>query len=79
MRFPALPREPAAPEPPRGRRPLRVFLADTSGDVDNQFGNWPLANQQMDAALILVVRGEPNQIEWFCLDAERSLNHVGVL
>ncbi len=33
------------------RKPLRVFLADTSGDLDNQFGNWPLANQQMDAAL----------------------------
>ena len=33
------------------RQPLRVFLADTSGDLDNQFGNWPLANKQMDAAL----------------------------
>ena len=33
------------------RRPLRVFLEDSSGDVDNQFGNWPLANKQMDAAL----------------------------
>lgn len=34
------------------KKPLRVFLADSSGDVDNQFGNWPLANQQMNAALI---------------------------
>ncbi len=33
------------------RKPLRVFLEDASGDVDNQFGNWPLANQQMNAAL----------------------------
>jgi enterochelin esterase family protein len=33
------------------KKPLRVFLADSSGDVDNQFGNWPLANQQMNAAL----------------------------
>ncbi len=33
------------------RKPLRVFLADSSGDLDNQFGNWPLANKQMDAAL----------------------------
>jgi enterochelin esterase family protein len=33
------------------RKPLRVFLADTSGDLDNPFGNWPLANKQMDAAL----------------------------
>ena len=33
------------------RKPLRVFLQGGSGDVDNQFGNWPLANQQMAAAL----------------------------
>ncbi len=32
-------------------RPLRVFLQDSSGDLDNPFGNWPLANQQMEAAL----------------------------
>jgi len=33
------------------RKPLRVFLEDASGDNDNAFGNWPLANQQMNAAL----------------------------
>ena len=33
------------------RKPLRVFLQDSSGDLDNQFGNWPIANQQMHAAL----------------------------
>ncbi len=33
------------------RKPIRVWLEDVSGDVDNQFGNWPLANQQMEAAL----------------------------
>jgi enterochelin esterase family protein len=32
-------------------KPLRVYLEDASGDVDNQFGNWPLANQQMASAL----------------------------
>jgi enterochelin esterase-like enzyme/sugar lactone lactonase YvrE len=32
-------------------KPLRVYLADTSGDLDNQFGSWPLANKQMAAAL----------------------------
>jgi enterochelin esterase-like enzyme len=32
-------------------RPMRVFLQDGSNDLDNQFGNWPLANQQMAAAL----------------------------
>ncbi len=33
------------------RKPIRVFLEDSSGDLDNAFGNWPLANQQMHAAL----------------------------
>lgn len=33
------------------RKPIRVFLQDSSGDLDNPFGNWPLANKQMDAAL----------------------------
>jgi enterochelin esterase family protein len=32
-------------------KPLRVFLQGGSGDLDNQFGNWPLANQQMAKAL----------------------------
>ncbi|HZE99704.1 MAG TPA: alpha/beta hydrolase-fold protein [Planctomycetota bacterium] len=32
-------------------KPLRVFLQDGTKDVDNEFGNWPLANQQMAAAL----------------------------
>ncbi len=33
------------------RRKIRVFLQDGSHDLDNQFGNWPLANQEMAAAL----------------------------
>ncbi len=33
------------------RRKIRVFLQDGRNDVDNQFGNWPLANQDMAAAL----------------------------
>jgi enterochelin esterase-like enzyme len=32
-------------------KPLRVFLQDGSHDLDNLFGNWPLANQEMAAAL----------------------------
>ena len=32
-------------------RPLRIFLQDGSGDLDNEHGNWFLANQQMLAAL----------------------------
>jgi len=33
------------------RRKIRVFLQDGRNDLDNQFGNWPLGNQQMAAAL----------------------------
>ncbi len=33
------------------RKPIKVFLQDGSGDVDNLHGSWPLANQEMAAAL----------------------------
>jgi enterochelin esterase family protein len=33
------------------RKPIRVYQQDSSGDLDNPFGNWPLANKQMYAAL----------------------------
>ena len=32
-------------------KPIRVFLQDGSNDLDNLHGNWPLANQEMAAAL----------------------------
>lgn len=32
-------------------KPIRVFLQDGENDLDNRFGNWPLANQQMAKAL----------------------------
>lgn len=32
-------------------KPLRIYLADTSGDLDNAFGSWPLSNQLMASAL----------------------------
>lgn len=32
-------------------RPLRIFLQDGANDLDNEHGNWFLANQQMLAAL----------------------------
>jgi enterochelin esterase-like enzyme/sugar lactone lactonase YvrE len=32
-------------------KPLRVYMADTSGDVDNAFGSWWWSNQQMASAL----------------------------
>lgn len=33
------------------KKPIRVFLQDGSGDLDNQFGHWYLSNLQMEAAL----------------------------
>jgi enterochelin esterase family protein len=33
------------------RKPIRVFLQDGSNDLDNNNGNWPLANQMMAASL----------------------------
>jgi enterochelin esterase-like enzyme len=32
-------------------KPIRAFLQDGSNDLDNQYGNWWLANQEMAAAL----------------------------
>lgn len=32
-------------------RPIRIFLQGGAADLDNAHGNWPLANQQMAAAL----------------------------
>lgn len=32
-------------------KPIRVYLQDGAGDLDNEHGNWPLANQEMAAAL----------------------------
>lgn len=33
------------------KKPLRVYLLDGVNDLDNKFGNWPLANHMMEASL----------------------------
>lgn len=33
------------------RKPIRVYLLDGINDLDNKFGNWPLANRMMEASL----------------------------
>ncbi|MDF1813085.1 MAG: alpha/beta hydrolase-fold protein [Verrucomicrobiales bacterium] len=33
------------------RKPIRAALLGEKQDIDNQFGNWPLANRQMETAL----------------------------
>jgi enterochelin esterase family protein len=43
-------------------KPIRVYMADTSGDVDNAFGSWPWANQQMASALKYM--GYDTRFDW---------------
>ena len=66
--YPALVRESAL-------RPIRVFLQDGSNDLDNRFGNWPLANQQMAAALKF--RGYDYRFEYG--DGAHTHKHGGAL
>src|SRR5215510_6211514 len=33
------------------KKPIRIFLQDGANDLDNQHGNWPLANQEMAKSL----------------------------
>jgi enterochelin esterase family protein len=56
-------------------RPIRVFLQDGSNDLDNRFGNWPLANQQMAAALKF--RGYDYRFEYG--DGAHTHKHGGAL
>jgi enterochelin esterase family protein len=44
------------------KKPIRVFLQDGENDLDNQHGNWPLANQQM--AKSLAFAGYDFKFEW---------------
>ena len=66
--YPALVRESAV-------RPIRVFLQDGSNDLDNRFGNWPLANQQMAASLKF--RGYDYRFEFG--DGAHTHKHGGAL
>ncbi|EAQ78942.1 alpha/beta hydrolase-fold protein [Blastopirellula marina] len=43
-------------------KPIRVYMADTSGDVDNAFGSWPWANQRMASALKYM--GYDTRFDW---------------
>ena len=43
-------------------KPIRVYLADTSGDVDNAFGSWPWSNQLMASALKYM--GYDTRFDW---------------
>jgi enterochelin esterase family protein len=41
---------------------MRVYMADTSGDVDNAFGSWPWSNQRMASALKYM--GYDTRFDW---------------
>ena len=56
-------------------RPMRVFLQDGSNDLDNAHGSWPLANQQMAAALKF--RGYDYRFEYG--DGAHTHKHGGAL
>jgi enterochelin esterase-like enzyme len=57
------------------KRPIRVFLQDGSNDLDNRWGNWPLANQQMAASLKF--RGYDYRFEFG--DGAHTHKHGGAL
>ncbi len=43
-------------------KPMRIYMSDTSGDIDNGFGSWPWANQQMASALNYM--GYDTRFDW---------------
>ncbi len=57
------------------RKPIRVFLQDGSRDLDNEHGNWPLANQQMAKALAF--KGYDYQFVYG--DGEHNGKHGGAI
>ncbi len=57
-------------------KPLRVYLADTSGDIDNEFGSWPWSNQLMASALQYM--GYDLRFDWAEGFAHNS-EHAGAL
>lgn len=68
-------------------RPLRIFLQDGINDLDNEWGNWYLANQQMAAALRYANRaadksneaGPRYQLNTVWTDGEHNDSHPGAL
>lgn len=44
------------------RKPLRIYLLEGTNDLDNKFGNWPLANRMMEASLKYM--GYDHRVDW---------------
>jgi len=68
-------------------KPIKIFLQDGSNDLDNLFGNWFLANQQMLAAFGFANRtaerrwpdGPRYQVNHVWTDGRHSDQHGGAL
>ncbi len=56
-------------------KPIRIFLQDGRHDLDNEHGNWPLSNQQMDAAL----RFKKYDSQFVFGDGAHNGNHGGAI
>ncbi len=56
-------------------KPIRVYLLDGSNDLDNQFGNWPLANKQMQTALEFM----GYDYHWHFGQCFHGSNHAGAM
>ena len=56
-------------------KPIRVFLQTGSRDLDTVYGNWPLANQEMAAAL--AYRGYAHQLVYG--EGGHTLKHAGAI
>ena len=57
-------------------KPIRIYMADTSADIDNAFGSWPWANQQMASALKYI--GYDTRFDW-AEGYAHSADHGGAL
>jgi hypothetical protein len=44
------------------RKPIRVYLLDGDNDLDNPFGNWPLANKMMASSLAFM--NYDHRLDW---------------
>lgn len=68
-------------------RPMRLFLQDGTNDLDNEWGNWFMANRQMEAALNYANRaadergdeGPRYELKTVWTDGEHSDFHPGAL
>ena len=44
------------------RKPIRIYTMDGDNDLDNAYGNWPIANKRMAAALEYM--GYDYRLDW---------------